>query len=79
MQVTGLGMIGLSRRSRDGPPGTGLLPVQMKVIAMTTTQPRHSFTHWVTAPFRAFQHLNEELTNAGGATARSNRFPQSRP
>jgi hypothetical protein len=79
MQVTGLGMIGLSPRSEDGPPGTGPLPVQMKVIAMTTTQPRHSFTHWVTAPFRAFRHLNEELTNAGGATARSNRFPQSRP
>jgi hypothetical protein len=46
---------------------------------MTTTQPRHPFTHWVTAPFRAFRHLNEELTNAGGATALSNRFPLSRP
>jgi hypothetical protein len=51
----------------------------MKVIAMTTTQPRHSLTNWVTAPFRAFRHLNEELTNAAGATARSNRFPQPRP
>jgi hypothetical protein len=46
-----------------------------KVIAMTTTQPRHTFTHWVTAPIRAFRHLNEELTGAGAAIAYSNRFP----
>lgn len=46
---------------------------------MTTMQPRRSFTRWVTAPFRAFWHLNEELTGAGVAMACSNRFPQSRP
>jgi hypothetical protein len=46
---------------------------------MTTTQPRRSFTRRVAAPFRAFWHLNEELTGAGQATARSNRFPQPGP
>jgi len=46
---------------------------------MTTTQPRRPFTRWVTAPFRAVRHLNEELTGAGGAMARSNRFPQPGP
>jgi hypothetical protein len=51
----------------------------MKVIAMTTTQPRRSFTRRLTAPFRAFRHLNQELTGAGAAMARSNRFPQPRP
>jgi hypothetical protein len=51
----------------------------MKVIAMTTTQPRRPFTRWMTAPFRAFWSLNEELTGAGGAIARSNRFPQPGP
>lgn len=51
----------------------------MKVIAMTTTQPRRSITRWVTAPFRAFRSLNEELTDAGAAMARSNRFPQPNP
>jgi hypothetical protein len=55
---------------------------QMKVIAMTTTattQPRHTITRRLTAPFRALQHLNEELTGAGGAIAGSNRFPQPSP
>jgi hypothetical protein len=79
MQVTGLGMIGVSSRSRGGSPGPGPLLAQMKVIAMTTTQPGHSFTRWMTAPFRAFRHLNEELTSAGAIMARSNRFPQPRP
>ncbi len=46
---------------------------------MTTTQPRRPFTRWMTAPFRAFRHLNEELTGAGEAMARANRFPQPRP
>ncbi len=46
---------------------------------MTTTQPRRSLTHWLTAPFRAFRYLNDELTSAGGAMARSNRFPQPGP
>jgi hypothetical protein len=53
--------------------------VQMKVSAMTTTQPRRSFTRLVTAPIRAFRHLNGELTGAGAAIAGSNRFPQPRP
>jgi hypothetical protein len=29
---------------------------------MTATQPRRAITRWVTAPIRAFRHLNEELT-----------------
>jgi hypothetical protein len=45
---------------------------------MTTTQPQHPFTRWITAPFHALRHLNEELTGAGGAMARSNRSPQPR-
>lgn len=44
---------------------------------MTTTQTHHTFTHWVTAPIRAFRRLNEELTGAGAAIAYSNRFPGS--
>jgi hypothetical protein len=48
-----------------------------KVMAMTTTQTRHTFTHWVTAPIRAFCRLNAELTGAGAAIAYSNRFPGS--
>jgi len=41
--------------------------------------PRRSFARRLTAPFRAFRHLNAELTGAGTAMARSNRFPQPRP
>jgi hypothetical protein len=41
---------------------------------MTTTQPRRRYARWLTAPFRAVRHLNEELTGAGGAIAGSNRF-----
>lgn len=44
-----------------------------------TTQPRPSITRWATAPIRAFQRLNEELTGAGQAIAGSNRFPQPGP
>jgi hypothetical protein len=51
----------------------------MKVIAMTTTQPRHTFIRRLTAPIRAFQDMNDELTGAGEAIACSNRFPQPRP
>jgi hypothetical protein len=43
---------------------------------MTTTQPRRSYTRWLTAPIRAFQYLNVELTGAGEAIACSNRYPQ---
>ena len=45
----------------------------------TTTQPRHTTARWLTAPFRAIRHLNEELTGAGAAIAGSNRFPQPGP
>jgi hypothetical protein len=51
----------------------------MKVIAMTTTQPRYPFTRWIDALLAAIRHLNDELTGAGGAIAGSNRFPQPRP
>jgi hypothetical protein len=51
----------------------------MKVIAMTTTQPRHPFTRWIDAPLAAIRYLNEELTGAGEAMARSNRFPEADP
>ena len=51
-------------------------PAQMKVIAMTTTHPRRSFTRRLTAPFRAFRHLNWDPTGLGEAISR---FPQPRP
>lgn len=44
-----------------------------------TVQPRHPLIRWVTATFRAFRYLNQELLGAGEAMARSNRFPQPRP
>jgi hypothetical protein len=53
-------------------------PAQMKVIAMTT-QPRRSVTHRLTAPFRAFRHLNWDPTGIGEAISRSDRFPQPCP
>jgi hypothetical protein len=46
---------------------------------MTTTQPRYPFTRWIDAPLAAIRYLNEEQTGAGGAMARTNRFPQPRP
>jgi len=52
---------------------------QMKVIAMTTTQPRRTFTRRLTAPFRAFRHLNWDPTGLGEAISPSNRFPQPGP
>jgi hypothetical protein len=79
MRFSVIGTIGLSLRPRGDPPGTGPLPAQMKVIAMTTEQPRRRFARWVTAPVRAFRYLNDELSGAGGAMARSNRFPQPSP
>jgi hypothetical protein len=51
---------------------------QMKVIAMTTTQPRRPFTRRLTAPFRAFRHLNWDPTGLGEAISPSSRFPRSR-
>jgi hypothetical protein len=44
---------------------------------MTTPQPRYPFTRWIDAPLAAVRHLNQELSGAGGAMARSNRFPQA--
>jgi hypothetical protein len=54
-------------------------PALMKVIAMTTTQPRHLFTRRLTVPFRALRHLNWDPTGMGETISRSNRFPQPRP
>jgi hypothetical protein len=53
-------------------------PAQMKVIAMTT-KPRRSFTRRLTAPFRAFRHLNWDPAGLGEAIAPSSRFLQPRP
>ena len=46
---------------------------------MTTTQPRHSFTRRLAAPFRALRHLNWDPTGLGEAVSGSSRFPQPRP
>jgi hypothetical protein len=46
---------------------------------MTITQPRYPFTRWIDAPLAAIRYLNEEPAGAGGAMARSNRFPQPSP
>jgi hypothetical protein len=46
---------------------------------MTTTQPRRSFTLRVTAPFRAFGHLNWDPAGLGEAISPSSRVPQPRP
>jgi hypothetical protein len=51
----------------------------MKVIAMTITQPPRSFTRRLTAPFRAFRHLNWDPTGIGEALSPSGRFPRPRP
>jgi hypothetical protein len=55
-----------------------IAPAQMKVIAMTTTQPRRSFTRRLTAPFRAFRHLNWDPTGLGEAISPPSRFPRPR-
>jgi hypothetical protein len=44
-----------------------------------TPQPRRPLTRWATASIRALRSLNQELTGAGEAIARSNRFPQPTP
>ena len=54
-------------------------PAQIKVIAMTTTQARRSTTRRLTAPFRAFRHLNWDPTGLGEAISPSSHFPQPRP
>ena len=46
---------------------------------MTTTQPRSSFTRRLTAPFRAFRHLNWDPTGLGEAISPSSRSPQRGP
>jgi len=56
--------------------GQSQTTAQMKVIVMTTTQPRRSFTRWLTAPFRAFRHLNWDPTGLGEAISPASRFPQ---
>jgi hypothetical protein len=42
-------------------------------------QPHGRMTRWATASIRALRSLNQELTGAGEAIARSNRFPQPDP
>jgi hypothetical protein len=51
----------------------------MKVIAMTTAQPRRSITRRLTAPFRAFRYLNWDPTGLGEAISPASRFPRPRP
>ena len=46
---------------------------------MTATQPRRSFTRRLTAPFRAFRHLNWDPTGLGEAISPASSFPQPRP
>ena len=53
-----------------------------KVTHMTTPstgQPSRPLIRWLTAPFRAFGQLNQELLAAQEAMARSNRFRQPSP
>jgi hypothetical protein len=44
-----------------------------------TQQPGNPLTRWTKTVIVAVRHLNDELTAAGEAIARSNRFPQPRP
>jgi hypothetical protein len=51
-----------------------------KVIEMTATQPRgNPVTRFAKTVIRSVRNLNSELTGAGEAMARSNRFPQASP
>ncbi len=43
-----------------------------------TQQPGNPLTRWTKTVISAVRHLNDELTAAGEAMARSNRFPQPR-
>jgi hypothetical protein len=44
-----------------------------------TQQPRNPVTRLAKSVIGAFRNVNGELTGAGGAMARTNRFPQPRP
>ena len=64
---------------RAARPGTGRHNTD-KVMNMTATQqPGNPVTRRAKTVFGAVRHLNDELTGAGEAMARSNRFPQARP
>jgi hypothetical protein len=61
--------------------GAAVLAALLAVTAdrVRAAQPRHRLIRWATAPFRALRYLDQELLAAGGAIARSNRFPPPRP
>jgi hypothetical protein len=62
---------------RSGRPGR---PRTEKVIEMTATQPQgNSVTRFAKTVIRSVRNINRELTGAGEAMARSNRFPQAGP
>jgi hypothetical protein len=55
-------------------------PRTEKVIEMTATQPQgNSVTRFAKTVIRSVRNINRELTGAGEAMARSNRFPQAGP
>jgi hypothetical protein len=60
---------------RGGPP-----PRTEKVIEMTATQQQgNPVTRFAKTMIRSVRNINGELTGAGEAMARSNRFPQPSP
>ena len=60
--------------ARQWPPDTE------KVIEMTATQQQgNSVTRFAKTVIRSVRTINSELTGAGEAMARSNRFPQPSP
>lgn len=62
---------------RGGPAGP---PPHRKVIEMTATQPQgNPITRFAKTVIRSVRNINGELTGAGEAMARSNRFPQTGP
>jgi hypothetical protein len=70
--------------SVSGPRITGAAPSGRpsteKVIEMTATQQQgNSVTRFAKTVIRSLRNLNGELTGAGEAMARSNRFPQPSP
>jgi hypothetical protein len=52
-------------------------PAHVKVIAMTTTQPRYPFTRWIDAPLAAIRYRNWDPTGLGETVSRSSRFPHA--
>jgi len=55
-------------------------PRTEKVIEMTETQPHgNPVTRFAKTVIRSVRNINGELTGAGEAMARSNRFPQAGP